>query len=105
MTKWLCKKWNSQVLVDEWKSKPGKLIPMQCDLGNENEIVRTMEWIEKNVGVIEILINSAAINLPSIITEGGMEEWRRSMDVNVLGVVILTKEMLRLLKKNGNAHS
>jgi NADP+-dependent farnesol dehydrogenase len=91
-----------KVLADEWKSKMGKLIPLQCDLTNEGEIVRTMEWIEKNLGVVEMLINNAAIDLPTtLMTEGGMEEWRKTLDVNVLGVVVMIKEMLKMLKRKG----
>ncbi|NP_001166221.1 short-chain dehydrogenase/reductase [Nasonia vitripennis] len=90
-----------KVLADEWKNKSGKLIPIQCDLSNEMEIIRTMEWIEKNLGVVEILVNCAAVNLPALIVEGGVEDWRKTMDVNVLGVVILTQEMLKQLKKKG----
>ncbi|XP_047346772.1 dehydrogenase/reductase SDR family member 11-like isoform X2 [Vespa velutina] len=35
-------------LAEELKSKPGKLLPLQCDLTNQNEVMKTIEWIEKN---------------------------------------------------------
>lgn len=89
-------------MAEEWKSKSGKLIPLQCDLANGNEVVKAMDWIEKNIGAVEILVNNAAIDMQLLITEGNiMEDWKKTMDVNIMSVIILVKEMLRMLKKKG----
>lgn len=89
-------------MTDEMKMKTGKFFPLQCDLSNQNEIVRSMEWIEKNLGCVDVLINNAAVNpVEATVVEGGMEEWKRTLDVNVIGLTCCTKETLKLMKRKG----
>ncbi|XP_003699642.1 farnesol dehydrogenase [Megachile rotundata] len=90
-----------KALAEELKSKPGKLFPLQCDLCNQNDIMRTMEWIEKNLGAINILINNAAINMDVTMHTGEMDDLRKIFDVNFLGLTCMTKEALKLMKKKG----
>lgn len=87
--------------MEELKGKPGKLIPLQCDLSIQSEIEAALEWIEKNLGSIDILINSAAINLDWSNINGGIEELKKTLDINLLGLSLITKGILQLLKNKG----
>ena len=90
------------MMADEMKTKAGKLYPLQCDLSSQNEIMRSMEWIEKNLGCVDVLINNSALNTTTTtMIEGGMEEWKKTMDVNVTGLTCITKETLKLMKRKG----
>ncbi|KAL6262970.1 hypothetical protein P5V15_005759 [Pogonomyrmex californicus] len=88
-------------LADELKSKPGKLYPLQCDLSLPNEIEGALEWIEKNLGGVDILINNAGINLDWSSINGGIQELKRTLDINVLGIACITKGVLQLMKNKG----
>nr|XP_050845901.1 uncharacterized protein LOC127062191 [Vespula vulgaris] len=88
-------------LAEELKSKPGKLLPLQCDLTNQNEVMKAIEWIEKNVGFVNILINNAALNLDTGFFTGEIEDWEKIFDLNILGLTYITKEILKLMKKKG----
>ena len=90
-----------QALAEELKSKPGKLFPLQCDLSNQNDIMRVLEWIEKNLGTVNILINNAATNTDVTMHTGEMDDWKKVFDVNFLGLTCMTKEVLKLMKKKG----
>ncbi|XP_076175319.1 farnesol dehydrogenase-like [Ptiloglossa arizonensis] len=90
-----------KTLADDLKSKSGKLFPLQCDLSNQTDIQRVMEWIEKNLGAVDILINNAAINIDLTLQTGEMEDWKKVFDVNFLGLTCMTKEVLTLMKKKG----
>lgn len=92
---------SKQALAEELKSKPGKLFPLQCDLSNQNDILRVLEWVEKNLGAIDILINNAANNIDISLQSGEMEDWKKMFDVNFLGLTWMTKEALKLMKKKG----
>lgn len=91
----------SQILVEELKGKPGKLYPLQCDMSVQSEIERAVLWIEKTLGGIDVLINNAAINIDSSCINGGTEELKKTLDVNVLGLTRITKEILKLMKSKG----
>nr|XP_033341678.1 uncharacterized protein LOC117229348 [Megalopta genalis] len=88
-------------LVDELKNKPGKLYTLPCDLTSQDDILRLMEWIEKNLGAVDILINNAAINLKLTMQNSDMEDWKKILDVNLLGLTCMTKEVLKMMKKKG----
>ncbi|TGZ46158.1 farnesol dehydrogenase-like [Temnothorax curvispinosus] len=90
-----------KILVDELKGKPGKLYPLQCDLSLPNEIEGAAEWIEKNLGSVDILINNASISLNWSSINGGIQELKKSLDINVLGLSLITKKILQLLKNKG----
>lgn len=92
---------SKQALAEELKSKPGKLFPLQCDLSNQNDILHVLEWVEKNLGAIDILINNAANNIDISLQSGEMEDWKKMFDVNFLGLTWMTKEALKLMKKKG----
>lgn len=87
--------------MDELKDKPGKLYPLQCDLSLPNEIEGASEWIEKNLGSVDILINNAGINIDWSSINGGMQELKKSLDINVLGLSLITKKVLSLMKNKG----
>ncbi|XP_011871781.1 PREDICTED: dehydrogenase/reductase SDR family member 11-like [Vollenhovia emeryi] len=90
-----------KILVDELKGKPGKLCPLQCDLSIPNEIEAASEWIEKNVGSVDILINNASISLNWSGINGGIQELKKTLDINVLGLSYITKKILQLMKNKG----
>ncbi|XP_076295812.1 uncharacterized protein LOC143216546 [Lasioglossum baleicum] len=90
-----------KLLADELKSKPGKLYPLQCDLTNQSDILRVLEWIEKNLGSLDILINNAAINMKITMQSSDMEDWKKILDVNLLGLTCMTKEALKMMRKKG----
>jgi len=90
-----------KILADELKGKPGKLYPLQCDLSLPNEIEAASEWIEKNLGGVDILINNASISLNWSSINGGVQELKKSLDVNVLGLSCITKKVLQLMKNKG----
>ncbi|XP_072759033.1 farnesol dehydrogenase-like [Anoplolepis gracilipes] len=90
-----------KLLAEELKGKPGKLYPLQCDLSLQNDIEGALEWIEKNLGSVDILINNAAINLDWSIITGGIEELKKTLDINIIGLMCITKGILQLMKNKG----
>lgn len=90
-----------QILVEELKGKPGKLYPLQCDMSVQSEIERAVLWIEKTLGGVDVLINNAGINIDSSCINGGIEELKKTLDVNVLGLTCITKGILKLMKSKG----
>ncbi|XP_014612029.1 PREDICTED: dehydrogenase/reductase SDR family member 11-like [Polistes canadensis] len=90
-----------EALSEELKSKPGKLLPLQCDLTNQSEVLKAIEWIEKGVGCVNILINNAALNIEAGFLSGEIEDWEKTLDLNILGLTCITKEILKLMKKKG----
>ncbi|XP_049775989.1 farnesol dehydrogenase-like [Schistocerca cancellata] len=82
-------------------SYPGKLHAVQADLRKEEDIQAAFRWLEDNLGRVDILVNNAGVFSDSQITEGSTEEFRRMLEVNVLGLTLCTKEAVNLMRAKG----
>jgi NADP-dependent 3-hydroxy acid dehydrogenase YdfG len=94
-----------QILAEELQGKPGKLIPLQYDISIQSEIEAALEWIEKNLGSVDILINNASVSLDWSSINGGLEELRKTLDINLFGLTYITKGILQLMKNKGKLFS
>jgi NAD(P)-dependent dehydrogenase (short-subunit alcohol dehydrogenase family) len=61
----------------------GKACAIAADVGKESEIGPLVDQVRKEVGVPDILINNAGINIRKPLAEFTYEEWRRVMDINL----------------------
>ncbi|XP_063930183.1 farnesol dehydrogenase-like [Zophobas morio] len=81
--------------------KKGKLYAVRTDMSKEEEILRAFQWVESNLGHVHILINNAAVLKESYLHEGKTEDWRATLDVNVLGLCTATREAFKIMRANG----
>lgn len=63
--------------------------------------MKVIEWVEKNLGAIDILINNAAINIDITLQNDEVLDWKKIFDVNLLGLTCMIQEVLKLMKKKG----
>lgn len=62
-----------------------KCLAIKADVSKETEVDEMIRKIEEEVGPVDILINNAAIDLPNLYNLKTAEEFRRVLDVNVIG--------------------
>ncbi|KAF2894110.1 hypothetical protein ILUMI_12064 [Ignelater luminosus] len=84
-------------------NKPGKLYPIKCDIGVEEEILGVFKWIKDNLGPIHVLINNAGLIKPTNLTDGSTDDWRQIFNINVIGLCICTREAVRVMKEHNIA--
>ena len=76
----------AEVLASSLTSKYGvNVLVYQCDVADENEVDLMISFIEEHLGGVDILINNAAIDLSNMWHEKEAEDFRRTLDVNVVG--------------------
>ena len=76
------------------------------DITSEEDVARLTQVALDTYGGLDILVNNAAIFstlIPKPLEEISATEWRKVMDVNTLGVFLMTKGVLPLLKKSSAA--
>nr|XP_022920427.1 farnesol dehydrogenase-like [Onthophagus taurus] len=79
---------------------PGHLYPFKCDVSREDDILRAFRYVKDNLGAISLLINNAALTRSTNLSEGNTYDWRKILDVNVLGLCICTREAIKSMKEN-----
>ena len=76
---------------------PGKLVPVDLDVADEKAVERTVAAIEAEQP-IDVLVNNAGV-MPVGLTEGfTMEQAKDLFDVNVYGVMHLTRAVLPAMR-------
>ena len=76
----------AEFLANELTSKYGvNILTFKCDVSNENQVEEMIKFIENKLGGVDILINNAAIDLSNMWHEKKIEDFKRTLDVNVVG--------------------
>lgn len=71
------------------------------DVTKEDEVIKNLDIIEKEVGPIDILVNNAGIIKRVPMTEMDVEEFRMVVDIDLVAPFIMARNVVkRLLKRN-----
>lgn len=64
---------------------------IKCDVSNEDEVNEMFNTIEKNLGGVDVLVNNAAIDIPNLFSRKTVSDFRKTLDVNLIGSYITAK--------------
>lgn len=76
---------------------------VQGDISDAASVDSAIHTIADAFGGIDVVINNAGVGASGGITENDDDEWRRVLDVNVVGAVRVSRAALPYLKKSGHA--
>lgn len=79
------------------------LLGFPVDVTDDDTVVAGVAGVVEAFGGIDILVNNAGIGAQGTIADNDLDEWRRVFDVNVLGIVRVTRAALPELRKSEHA--
>jgi NADP-dependent 3-hydroxy acid dehydrogenase YdfG len=82
----------------------GKAFPITADVSDEAQIESVVQQTQAKFGKVDILINNAGVMLLGMIDGANTEDWRRMINLNVLGLMYATHKVLPLMKAQGEGH-
>ena len=82
---------------------PGqKIVARPCDVSRKTDVESLMAWAIAEIPDLDILVNSAGIYGPKgLLEDNGWDEWVRTIEINLLGAVLLFRGIIPHLKKRG----
>lgn len=84
------------LLEEEIKKKYDvRVMTVQADVSKEEEVDTMISLIEKKWGGVDILINNAAVDLSNLFHLKTADEFRKTLDVNVVGAFNCSKRVYR----------
>ena len=89
--------------VAEIVAAGGKAAAIQGDVSKPEEITRMFGAIKKQYGRLDILVNNAGVYKFGPLEEVTPEEFHREFNLNVLGLLLTTKEAVRLIGPRGGS--
>ena len=65
----------------------------KCDVSNEEKVKEMIDNIINHFGKIDVLVNNAGIALDTTFEDKTVENFRKTLDVNLIGPFIVSKEV------------
>jgi len=80
-----------------------KVVPIECDVTNEEQVKALIEAAVRENGSLEIIVNNAGTAAIAPSVEMPLEEWNRVISVNLTGVFVCSRNAARVMmeKKYG----
>ncbi|WP_295249700.1 SDR family NAD(P)-dependent oxidoreductase [uncultured Catenibacterium sp.] len=72
-----------------------RVMTIQADVSKEEEVDAMISLVEKKWGGVDILINNAAVDLSNLFHLKTADEFRKTLDVNVVGAFNCSKRVYR----------
>ena len=75
-------------------------LAIKTDVSKEDEVDKMVSEVEEKLGGVDILINNAAVDLSNLFNLKNADEFRRTLDVNVIGVYNCSKRVSKYMLDN-----
>ena len=82
----------------------GRAVPIEVDVSDEGQARAFIERAHSELGGLSILINNAGVMLLGPVEGADTSDWRRMVEVNVLGLLWCTHAALPLMREGGGGH-
>jgi NADP-dependent 3-hydroxy acid dehydrogenase YdfG len=91
-------------LVEEIVGEGGRAVAIEVDVADEAAASAFIAGAKGELGRLDILVNNAGVMLLGPIEGANTDDWRRMIDVNVLGLLYCTHAALPLMREGGGGH-
>ncbi len=91
-------------LVGRIESAGGEAIALPGDIGREDEARAFVTGAQDRLGRLDVLVNNAGLMLLGPVEGADTEDWRRMVDVNLLGLLYCTHAALPVMREGGGGH-
>ncbi len=82
------------------KSK-SKVVAKVADVRNSTEVSSFFEYLDRELGQLDIVVNNAGVGIFKSTAELSVEEWQKTLDTNLSGAFYCSKEALRRIRNRG----
>jgi len=90
---------SSQQKIDEavvqYKSEGIKVVGFKFNVANENEVIKAIDTIQKEVGEIDILINNAGIIKRTPLEDMEVADFREVINIDLVSPFIVSKHVVK----------
>jgi 2-keto-3-deoxy-L-fuconate dehydrogenase len=91
------------VLDRQGRDAGAGLLVLEADVTDDGAVRTAMERAARELGGLDILVNNAGVGAQGNVEANSYEEWWRVLDVNLLGVVRVTRAALPHLRRSDHA--
>ncbi len=94
---------NDEVAKDAEKEfNSDKLFITKCDVSNEDDVIKMFDLIKEKYGKLDYLVNNAGTFIDNFIKDFNIDDFKKVLDINLLGKVICTKHAYKIMSNGGS---
>lgn len=93
---------NISALETEKELNNENLLIVKCDVSKEDEVISLFNIVNDKYGKIDYLINNAGTFIDNLIKDFNIDDFKKVLDINLLGKVICTKHAYKNMNNNGS---
>ncbi len=93
----------AEKVVEEIKKLGSEAIAVACDVSDEAQVKKMIEETVEKFGRIDILVNNAGVVFDAPFEERTVEQFRRTLEVNLIGAFLCAKYASLQMKREGGA--
>ena len=94
----------AEAVADDIRAAGREAMVIRTDVSSEADVARLADEVAERWGRIDILVNNAGVIYPGASEDYGLEDWRRTMAVNLDGVFLMSRAVGRhmIRQKSGS---
>ena len=93
-----------EALAQRIEGDGGRALAISVDVSDESQARAFVEQSHEQLGRLDALVNNAGVMLLGAVEGADTEDWRRMVDVNLLGLLYCTHAALPLMREQGGGH-
>jgi len=93
-----------EALAKRIEDDGGRAVAIEVDVADEAAARSFIEQARDQLGGLHSLVNNAGVMLLGPVEGADLDEWRRMIDVNVLGLLYCTHAALPVMREGGGGH-
>ena len=92
---------NSEGVAKAAADLGGDAVGLVCDMGDSDAVMALFSEVESEYGIVEILVNNAGVAMPGDFLNYSLEDFKRVIDINLIGAFLATQRAARSMVENG----
>jgi len=86
-------------VAKEILQKGHNILPIAADVSNEAQVKKIVKKVNKEFGIVDVLINNAAVAFVDRLVDSKTKDWDLTMAVNLRGTFLCTREVIGPMMK------
>ena len=87
-------------IEEEISSLGAHVIMQKCDISNEDDVKNLTNQALNQFKKIDVLVNNAAVCIDTVFSEKTAQNFKRTLDVNLVGTFLVSKYIGEIMKQN-----